>query len=139
MIFAISSFMFISGSFIDIKVSCWALDCRNNLFLFTMHGCSVKPPKIYSKKSIKRAKKTRRLFFVTLGSNNSFTLIKATDWVFHTGWVCHVWCNFWPGYMCRTTCTIIFGSLKDSSLKINSLPFNNCFSNTNVLKNGVNT
>ena len=32
---------------------------------------------------------------------------------------------FEPGYTCRTT--IIFGTLKNSRLKINRLPLNNCF------------
>ena len=45
--------------------------------------------------------------------------LKATDWVFHTGRICHVWCNFYPGYTCWTT--IILGTVKDSSLKIISL------------------
>ena len=41
------------------------------------------------------------------------------------------------GYTCRNT--IIFGTLKDSILKVNSLPtVNNCFSCRNVLQNGVN-
>ena len=40
----------------------------------------------------------------------------------------------------RVTCqiTIIFGTLKDISLKIYSLPLNNCFSHSNVLQDGVN-
>ena len=29
--------------------------------------------------------------------------IKATVWVFQTNRICHVWCNFYPGYTCRTT------------------------------------
>ena len=33
----------------------------------------------------------------------------------------------------------IFGTLKDDSLKINSLASNNCFSHRNVFQNGVNT
>ena len=40
------------------------------------------------------------------------------------------------GYTCQTI--ILFGTLKDSSLKINSLPLNNRFSYRNVLQNGVN-
>ena len=39
--------------------------------------------------------------------------------------------------MCRTT--IIFGTLKDDSLKINSLALNNCFSHRNIFQNGINT
>ena len=39
----------------------------------------------------------------------------------HTGRVCRVQCNLKPGYPGRTT--IVFGTLKHSSLKINILPF----------------
>ena len=34
--------------------------------------------------------------------------------------------------------TIIFGTLEDGSLEINSLALNNCFSCRNVSQNGVN-
>ena len=37
-----------------------------------------------------------------------------------------VWCNFLPGYTFRIT--VIFGTLKDGSLQINSLALNDCFS-----------
>ena len=46
-------------------------------------------------------------------------------------WVCHVWCNFWSGYTCRTT--VFFGTLKDG-LEMNNLGLNNCY----VFQNGVN-
>ena len=62
-------------------------------------------------------------------------ITKAT--VFHTGRVCHVWCNFESGYTCSIT--IIFGTPKNGSLKITSLPSNNYFSYRTVLQNGVNT
>ena len=52
------------------------------------------------------------------------------------GRICHVWCNFYPGYTCWTT--IIFGTLKGSSLKLNSLPLTNSFSYGNTLQNVVN-
>ena len=55
--------------------------------------------------------------------------------IFDNNRVCHVWCNFWPGYTCRTT--VIFGTLKDGSLEINSLALNNCFSYRNVFKNSA--
>ena len=51
--------------------------------------------------------------------------IKAFDWVFFfylLGVQCLV--QFFPGYMCWTT--IMFGTQKNSSLKINSLPLNIC-------------
>ena len=65
-----------------------------------------------------------------------YDCVKATIWVFNTYQVCHVWCNFYPGYACRTT--VIFGTLKDS-LEINSLALNNCFNYyRNVFQNGVN-
>ena len=56
--------------------------------------------------------------------------------MFDSGRVCHVWCNFEPGNTCRTT--RIFGTLKDGSLQINSLPLKNCCRYRNVLQNGVN-
>ena len=45
-----------------------------------------------------------------------YLLIKATDWMFHTDRVCHVWCNFKPGY--TYWITIIFGTPENGSLKI---------------------
>ena len=59
-------------------------------------------------------------------------LLKGSDCVFNAGWVCHVWWNILPGFICRTT--IIFGTPKNNSLKINSLPLTTCFSNRNVFK-----
>ena len=56
--------------------------------------------------------------------------------VFHkTVRVCHVYCNFKIGFMCRTT--VIFGTLKDESLLINTLASNICFSYRNMFENGV--
>ena len=47
--------------------------------------------------------------------------------VFHkTVWVCHVYCNFKIGFTCQIT--VIFGTLKDGSLLINTLASNICFS-----------
>ena len=42
---------------------------------------------------------------------------------FKNDWVCHGWCNFQPGYTCRTT--LIFGTPKDDCLLINNLAPNN--------------
>ena len=64
--------------------------------------------------------------------NNSFR-VRA---VFHkTLRVCHVYCNFKIGFTCRIT--IIFGTLKDGSLLINTLASNICFSYRNMFQNGV--
>ena len=49
--------------------------------------------------------------------------------------VCHVYCNFKIGFMCRIT--IIFGTLKDGSLLINTLVSNISFSYRNMFQNGV--
>ena len=49
--------------------------------------------------------------------------------------VCHVYCNFKIGFTCRIT--IIFGTLKDGSLLINTLASNVCFSYRNIFQNGV--
>ena len=56
--------------------------------------------------------------------------------VFHkTVRVCHVYCNFKIGFTCRIT--VIFGTLKDGSLLINTLASNICFSYINMFQNGV--
>ena len=44
--------------------------------------------------------------------------------------------TFKPGFTCRTI--MMFGTLKDSSLNINSCPLNNCSNYRNVLQNSVN-
>ena len=49
--------------------------------------------------------------------------------------VCHVYCNFKIGCTCRIT--VIFGTLKDGSLLINTLVSNICFSYRNMFQNGV--
>ena len=49
--------------------------------------------------------------------------------------VCHVYCNFKIGFTCRIT--VIFGTLKDGSLLINTLASNICFSHRNMFQNGV--
>ena len=52
--------------------------------------------------------------------------------VFHkTVWVCHVYCNLKLGFTCRIT--VMFGTLKDGSLLINTLASNICFSYRNML------
>ena len=56
--------------------------------------------------------------------------------VFHkTVRVCHIYCNFEIGSTCRIT--IVFGTLKDGSLLINTLASNICFSYRNMFQNGV--
>ena len=47
--------------------------------------------------------------------------------------VCHVYCNFKIGCTCRIT--VIFGTLKDGSLLINTLASNICFSYRNMFQN----
>ena len=51
--------------------------------------------------------------------------------------VCHVYCNAKIGFTCRIT--VIFGTLKDVSLLINTLALNICFSYRNMFQKGVNT
>ena len=50
--------------------------------------------------------------------------------------VCHIYCNFKVGFMCRIT--VIFGTLKDGSLLINTIALNICFSYRIMFQNGVN-
>ena len=49
--------------------------------------------------------------------------------------VCHVYCNFKIGFTSRII--VIFGTLKDGSLLINTLASNICFSYRNIFQNGV--
>ena len=49
--------------------------------------------------------------------------------------VCHVYCIFKIGFTCRIT--VIFGTLKDGSLLINTLASNICFSYRSMFQNGV--
>ena len=49
--------------------------------------------------------------------------------------VCHVYCNFKIGFTCRIT--VIFGTLKDRSLLVNTLASNICFGYRNMFQNGV--
>ena len=48
--------------------------------------------------------------FVDKGNGLFSSRLIATDRV------CHVWCNFEPGYTCRTI--VVFGTLKDCSLQV---------------------
>ena len=50
--------------------------------------------------------------------------------------VCHVYCNFKLGFTCRII--VIFGTLKDGSLLINTLASKICFSYRNMFQNGFN-
>ena len=68
-------------------------------------------------------------------SGDQNEVFKGTS-VFHkTFQVCHVYCNFKIGFTCRIT--VIFGTLKDGSLLINTLASNICFSYRNMFQNGV--
>ena len=56
--------------------------------------------------------------------------------VFHkTVRVCHVYCDCKVAFTCRIT--VIFGTLKDGSLLINTWPSNICFIYRNMFQNGV--
>ena len=46
-------------------------------------------------------------------------LLRVRAFFHKTVWVCHVYCNFKIGFTCRIT--VIFGTLKDGSLLINTL------------------
>ena len=69
-------------------------------------------------------------------SNLSSMLTLRVRAIFHkTVRVCHVYCNYKFGFTCRIT--VIFGTLKDGSLLINTLTSNICFSCRNMFQNGV--
>ena len=61
--------------------------------------------------------------------------VKVRAFFHKTVWVCHVYCNFKIGFTCQIT--VIFGTLKDGSLLINTLASNICFSYRNMFQNGV--
>ena len=64
-----------------------------------------------------------------------FVTLRVRAFFHKTVWVCHVYCNFKIGFTCRIT--VIFGTLKDGSLLINTLASNICFSYRNMFQNGV--
>ena len=57
-------------------------------------------------------------------------------WVYNTNRVCLCLVHLLTWLYSRTA--IIFGTLKDGSLTMNSLALNNCFSNRNICQNGIN-
>ena len=63
------------------------------------------------------------------------TVLRVRAFFHKTFRVCHVYCNFIIGFTCRIA--IIFGTLKDESLLINTLASNICFSCRNMFQNGV--
>ena len=66
---------------------------------------------------------------------SSLLLLRVRAFFHKTVRVCHVYCNFKIGFTCRIT--VIFGTLKDGSLLINTLASNICFSYRNMFQNGV--
>ena len=62
-------------------------------------------------------------------------LLRVRAFFHKTVRVCHVYCNFKIGFTCRIT--VIFGTLKDENLLINTLASNICFSYRNMFQNGV--
>ena len=68
-----------------------------------------------------------RLYQSPLTSSELYNIliyhVKGTSVFFHkTVWLCHVYCNFNIGFTCRIT--VIFWTLKDGSLLINTLASN---------------
>ena len=78
----------------------------------------------------------KALLFFTKDLNCPVESLLRVQAFFHkTVRVCHVYCNFIIGFTCRIT--VIFGTLKDGSLLINTLASNICFSYRNMFQNGV--
>ena len=72
-------------------------------------------------------------FVLLLSEKKNLLRVRA---VFHKAVrVCHVYCNFKIGFTCRIS--VIFGTLKDGSLLINTSASNICFSYRNMFQNGV--
>ena len=68
-------------------------------------------------------------------SDRMFTDLRVRAFFHKTVRVCHVYCNFKIGFTCRIT--VIFGTLKDGSLLINTLASNTCLNYRNMFQNGV--
>ena len=68
-------------------------------------------------------------------SFNRLASLRVRAFFHKTVRVCHVYCKFKIGFTCRIT--VIFGTLKDGSLLINTLASNICFSYRNMFQNGV--
>ena len=97
---------------------------------------------LHNKPSWAMVYRTHRLIFEksckTLSSQGRLCLnrpLKGTRGFLKTFRVCHVYCNFKIGFTCRIA--VIFGTLKDGSLLINTLASNICFSYGNMFQNGV--
>ena len=73
----------------------------------------------------------------TSNSKTFLTCLRLRYVFVKNDWVCHVWCNFLPGYTSWTT--IIFGTMKDDSLPINTLTSSYCFRHRKVFQNGANS
>ena len=70
-----------------------------------------------------------------LVEEGQFMTLRVRAFFHKTVRVCHVYYNFKIGFTCRIT--VIFGTLKDGSLLINTLASNICFSYRNMFQNGV--
>ena len=65
-----------------------------------------------------------------------FVALRVRAFFHKTVRVCHVYCNFKIGFMCRIT--VIFETLKDGSLLVNTLASNNfVLATENMFQNGV--
>ena len=86
-------------------------------------------------KTSKKVSKITEVRKITCLKITTFTVLRVQAFFHKTVRVCHVYCNFKLGFTFRIT--IIFGTLKDGSLLINTLASNICFSYRNMFQNGV--
>ena len=75
------------------------------------------------------------IYCIALMGSRSLLLLTVRAFFHKTVRVCHVYSNFKIGFTCRIT--VIFGTLKDGSLLINTLASDICFSYRNTFQNGV--
>ena len=126
--------------------ACMMHDELNSFFGFTpastTHniGCpSIMTLSKMSKKKKKKKKKKNLLFSKANTSSVSvahkLVTLRVRAFFHKTIRVCHVYCNFKIGFTCRIT--VIFGTLIDGSLLINTLASNICFTYRNMFQNGV--
>ena len=76
----------------------------------------------------------RRSFVLSISASPSANL-RVRAFFDKTVRVCHVYSSFKIGFTCRIT--VIFGTLKDGSLLLNTLASNICFTYRNMFQNGV--
>ena len=115
-------------------------------FLLIIFNCTQTAPKIVTREKTKHLKKSntacfyppiilKLLIIVQMWKQHDEENLRVRAFFHKTVRLCHVYCNFKIGCTCRIT--VIFGTLQDVSLLINTLVSNISFSYRNMFQNGV--